>query len=217
MATQLNPKAVIFDWDDTIVSTWHATSAALNTALVAMGHAAWSEAEMRERTGPSARDLFKGLFGDDWQKADKIFYDTYQNTILDKIVMLEGAAETLRQLHEDGVYMAIVSNKRGSALRREVEHLELSKYFNKVVGAGDAPADKPDPSTIHMVLEGSGITAGADVYFIGDSATDMQCAHNAGCTPVLIETKLPPEDLLAKTPPAHRIKNHLQLMELFKR
>src|SRR5690606_28818849 len=58
------PRAVVFDWDDTIVDNWLSAFKALNTTLVHMGAEAWSEDEARRRSGPSARDLFTGLFGE---------------------------------------------------------------------------------------------------------------------------------------------------------
>ena len=36
-----------------------------------------------------------------------------------------------------------------------------------------------------MALDGSGIDAGPDVWFVGDAAIDVQCALNSGLTPVV--------------------------------
>ena len=210
------PKAVIFDWDDTIVDSWYTALEALNTALVAMGHTAWTDMEARQRAGQSARDLFQKLFGDEWQKADKIYYDTFTKVFANNMRVHDNVEDVLKALSEQGVYLAVVSNKRGTLLRAEAEHTGFDKYFGKIVGAGDAEADKPHPAPVHMALEGSGIAAGPDVWFIGDSPTDMLCALNALCTPVLIETKLPPEEMLKKHPPAKRFKKHNDIMEFIK-
>ena len=123
------------------------------------------------------------------------------------------AEEVLKALAKNKVYMAVVSNKRGHLLRAEAGHIKFDQYFGKIVGAGDAKADKPDPAPIHLALQDSGIAAGSDVWFVGDSHADMLCALNAGCIPILIETKPPPEEMLAKNPPLHRFKKHSDLME----
>jgi phosphoglycolate phosphatase len=210
------PSAIILDWDDTIVNTWYAATEALNAALAAMGHEPWTEDEMRRRAGPSARDMFRQLFGDEWEKADKVYYDTFRKIVLDKIQLVDGAAETLKTLHDKKIYLAVVSNKRGPLLRTEAEHLELHAYFNTIVGAGDAVSDKPDPAPVLLALKGSGIAPGPHVWFIGDSHTDMLCAKNAGCTGILIETKPPPDELLVKNPPAQRFKGHKDFMEFLR-
>ncbi len=212
------PRAVIFDWDDTLVDNWDTAFKALNTALVHMGAKPWTEEEARRRSGPSARDLFTGLFGADrWKEADKVYYDTFCALVLDNVKLHDRAEDFLKGLKENGVYMAVVSNKRNPLLSREVEHLGFNKYFTKVIGAGEAKADKPDPAPLLLALEGSGIPAGPDVWYIGDSHTDMMCALRAGCTAVLIETKPPPEDLLAQYPPTGRVRHHRDLMELLDR
>lgn len=210
------PRAVIFDWDDTVVDSWHIALKAMNAALTSMGESAWSDDEARRRAGPSARDIFLKLFNDRWHEADKIYYDTYERLIKGEMRLHDDIEEVLKALHARGVYLAVVSNKRGSLLRVEVGHAGFEKYFGRIVGAGDASVDKPDPAPVIMALEGSGILPGPDVWFIGDSHVDMICARNSGCTPVLIETKPPPEEVLAKNMPARRFPRHLELMEFIK-
>ncbi|TAL37702.1 MAG: HAD family hydrolase [Alphaproteobacteria bacterium] len=212
------PQAVIFDWDDTLVDNWNTAFKALNTALVHMGAPPWTEDEARRRSGPSAKDLFTQLFGADrWKEADKVYYDTFCALVLDNVRLHDKAEDFLNALQKNNIYMAVVSNKRGHLLRKEVEHLGFNRYFGKVIGAGDAAADKPDPAPLLLSLEGSGIPPGPAVWYVGDSHTDMMCALRAGCTAVLIETKPPPEDLLIKNPPTGRVRHHGDLMELLDR
>lgn len=211
--TILKPRAVIFDWDDTIVDTWPIALQALNTALLAMGRTAWSDDEARRRCGGSARDLYGQLFGDRWQEADKIHMDAYLRLSAQEERIHAHAEDVLKALSARKIYLAVVSNKRGPLLRADAARIRFDRYFGKIIGAGDAAADKPSPAPVHMALQDSGIAAGADVWFIGDSPTDMMCAINAGCTPILIETKPPPEEMLTGNPPARRFKAHKNIME----
>jgi phosphoglycolate phosphatase len=55
-----------------------------------------------------------------------------------------------------------------------------------VIGAGDAEADKPDPAPIHLALSRMGQVADRSVWYIGDTALDMQAARAAGVTAVLV-------------------------------
>lgn len=211
------PRAVIFDWDDTIVDNWAVALEALNTTLEHMGHDRWTDDEARRRSGQSARDLFSKLFGADrWQEADKVYTTKFYELVAKNTRTHDYVEDMLKALTGHGIYLAVVSNKRGPLLRHEAETLGFKKYFGNIVGAGDASADKPDPAPVLLALTGSGIAPGPDVWFIGDSHADMRCALNAGCTPVLIETKPPPEDVLAEHPPAHRFKHHGEIMELIR-
>ena len=209
------PRAVLFDWDDTVVNNWHIGVDAINTTLVHMGMEPWSEAEIRRRSGQSARDAFIILFGEErWQEADRVYYQTFLKLCRERGVQLvDGIGDVLAALARAGVYMGVVSNKRGDLLREDVARAGFTGYFGAIVGAGDAAADKPDPAPVALALNGSGITPARDVWFVGDSHTDMICAHRTGCSGILIETKPPPEDLLIKNLPARRFATHSMFME----
>lgn len=220
MAFEMNlplPKAVIFDWDDTVVDNWPLSVEAFNAMMRHMGHDEWDAETQLRRRGASAKDLLSELFGSRWEDASKFFYDYFVPRSQESFRLHDNIEDLLQSLSDAGVYLAIVSNKRGPALRQDVERSGFGKYFSAIVGAGDAAADKPDPAPVLKALEGSGIAPGPDVWFLGDSHIDMICAINSGCTPVLIETKVPPEDLLTANPPRQRFKKHLHIVEWLKK
>ncbi|RKQ73174.1 HAD family hydrolase [Oceanibaculum indicum] len=196
------PRAVLFDWDHTLVDNWDAIRAALNFTLVSFGQEAWTVEETRARVKASLRDSFPLLFGDRWEEARTLFLDHFAENHLAVLKPLPGAADLLAHLAAEGVYMGIVSNKRGPTLRLETAHLGWDRYFGRIIGAEDAPEDKPSPIPVSMALEGSGIAPGADVWFVGDTSIDMECAHNAGCVPVLVRDPLPDDPALKLHPPA---------------
>ncbi|MBU0723506.1 MAG: HAD family hydrolase [Alphaproteobacteria bacterium] len=195
------PRAVIFDWDHTLADNWDAIRAALNFTLVSFGQQEWTVEETRARVKASLRDSFPILFGDRWEEARTIFLDHFAQNHLAMLNPLAGSADLLAHLREKGVYLAIVSNKRGPTLRLEVDHLGWRGYFGQVIGAEDATADKPSPIPVGMALAGSGIEPGPDVWFVGDTSIDMECAHNAGCVPVLIRDPYPDDAALVQFPP----------------
>jgi phosphoglycolate phosphatase len=49
-----------------------------------------------------------------------------------------------------------------------------------------AAADKPDPAPVLLALRACRVAAGAQVWYVGDTALDMQAARAAGCTAVLL-------------------------------
>lgn len=198
------PDAVLFDWDSTLVDNWGGITRAMAATLSAFGQEPWDEPTVRARAKRSMRDSFPVLFGERWEEAATLFYDTFAEVHLQTLRPLPGAVDLLDALVEDRVPMAVVSNKSGRYVRSEVGHLGWSRYFHKVLGAQDAPRDKPAADPVHMALDGTGVTAGPTVWFVGDSAVDLACAHAAGCVPVLLHPDDPhPEDLTAHPPAAH--------------
>jgi phosphoglycolate phosphatase len=72
------------------------------------------------------------------------------------------------------------------------------------VGANDAPHDKPAVEAVDLALEGSGLTRGEAVWFVGDTDIDMLCAQRAGCLPVLLRAEPPaPEEFGEAAPRCH--------------
>lgn len=181
------PSAALFDWDNTLVDTFAGIHIALNETLTAYGLPPWSHEEACRRVAKSMRDTFPALFGERWREASETFQRCYAGHHLAHLRARPGAVNLLEVLDAAGVYLGVVSNKNGAFLRREIEHLGWQGYFGGVVGAADAEADKPARAPVDLALAGSGVTAGPDVWLIGDHPIDVECAAAAGCLPILVD------------------------------
>ncbi|MCH7888080.1 MAG: HAD family hydrolase [Proteobacteria bacterium] len=180
------PRAVLFDWDNTLVDSFGAIHLALNHTLEAFGLAPWSYDKACRCVAKSMRDSFPELFGARWREASDVFYASYAARHLEHVRPQPGAAALLEALNAAGVYLGVVSNKNGAYLRREVEHLGWGRSFGRVVGAADAKADKPARAAVDLALEGSGVAAGPDVWLVGDHPIDVECAVASGCLPIVV-------------------------------
>jgi phosphoglycolate phosphatase len=223
MLTYTKPKAVLFDWDNTLADTWPIIHEALHATFTAMGHQPWTIEQTKQNTHFSLRDAFPEMFGERWQEAREIYYDTFLKVHLEKLAILPQAVEVLEFLRSTGVFMGVVSNKTGKYLREEVEYLGWQKYFDVVIGATDAPTDKPTAAPLLLALKNSGISPASDVWLVGDAITDVECAFNAGCTPVFYGPYSLPLGYTDSHP--HRaedikhmrhVKDHAALLQLFK-
>ena len=211
------PKAVIFDWDNTLVNTWPIIHKALVETFNHYGLEAWTLEETRRRVKHSLRDSFPKLFGEKWEEAGKYYQKSYQSCHLQELESLPETEAVLKFLQEKGVYTVVVSNKKGPNLRKEVEHIGWNPYFRTLVGSDDAANDKPHADPVTMALAGSGIEAGADVWFVGDTTIDLECAKNTGCVPVLygeIEGE-PVNGELEGFAVRHHTRSHSDLLKLF--
>ncbi len=189
------PKALLFDWDNTLVDSWVVIHHALAVTFEAMGREPWTLAETRRKVRKSARDSFPDLFGSKAEEATEIFYRTYEADHLAQLTPRPGAATMLGDLAAtEDLFLGVVSNKKGDLLRREAAHLEWDRYFAAVVGATDAPRDKPAPEVVDFALAGTGIAPGPEVWFVGDTDIDLLCAQNSGCSGVLLRETAPGHD-----------------------
>lgn len=196
----VRPRAILFDWDNTLVDSWTTIHEALNLVMTAMGKAAWTLAETKARVRLSLRESFPVHFGARWEEARDIYLDCFRAIHLERLSPLPGCGELLGQLAGESIFLGVVSNKTGALLRREADHLGWSRYFGKIVGAGDAEVDKPDAAPVRLALAPSGIGAGEAVWFVGDTGVDMECAGNSGCVPVLLGGEPASQELSGCTP-----------------
>lgn len=206
------PAAIIFDWDNTLVNSWGTIHVALANTFEAMGFEAWTMEQVKQRVARSMRDSFPLIFGDNWEKAAEIYQQNFRSIHLQKLESLPNAENVLKYLEQTQIYIAIASNKKGDTLRKEITHIGWGKYFSNIVGASDTANDKPAPDPVYKALEGSSIVASKQVWFIGDSAVDMECAHASGCLPVWYGEE--PQEL--QYPFSQIVANHLKLLELLK-
>jgi phosphoglycolate phosphatase len=180
------PRAILFDWDNTLVDNWSVIAEAMNAVFGAFDMPRWTLAETMARTRASLRDSFPKMFGERTKEAGQIFSDYFAARHLQQLREMPGADDLLRGLAGRGLHLGIVSNKRGHFLRLEAEHLGWTGHFARLIGAADAPEDKPAIAPVELALAGSGVPRGRDVWFVGDADIDIVCAINAGCFPVLL-------------------------------
>jgi phosphoglycolate phosphatase len=179
------PAAILWDWDNTLVDGWAAIEAGLNATFRAFAMPEWDRATVLARVRGSLRDTFPGMFGAEWERARDIFYAEVSARHLHVLNPMPGAADALAAAARVGP-QAVVSNKQGPLLRAEAAHLGWDRHFGALVGAGDAARDKPDAAPLLMALGALGIGASDAVWYVGDTALDMQAARAAGCRAVLL-------------------------------
>ena len=125
------PRALIFDWDNTLVDTWPTIHEALRQTFEAMDVEPWTLEETRQRVRRSMRETFPELFGDRWIRARDVFYDAYERVHLTGLTPCVGASEGLAALAVRDLYLGVISNKTGRYLRSEARHLGWHDYFGR--------------------------------------------------------------------------------------
>jgi len=179
------PHAIIFDWDNTLVDTWPVIHHAMVLTFQDMGHEPWTLEQTKERVRRSMRDAFPELFGERWEEAGKKYQQHYLSSHLLTLEQLPRALEVLEAIKKAGIHCVVVSNKKGPTLRKEVENIGWAGYFNSVVGADDAARDKPHKDPVLLAFDKTHIVPNPNVWFVGDSDVDLECALNTGCTAIL--------------------------------
>ena len=185
MKKLIKPRAILFDWDNTLVDTWPLIHHALNMTLRHMGQPEWAAERVRSEIKQSMRDSFPAMFGERWKDAAAHYQTSYRAIHLEALAPLPDVVAMLAAIERREVFVGVVSNKMGATLRKEIEHLAWEDYFDVAIGAGDAARDKPHADPVLLALQDTGIDPASDVWFVGDTGVDLEVAKVTGCTPLL--------------------------------
>ena len=168
-------KVILWDWDNTLADTFGAIFAAQNDARVQYGLTPWTKEESKAAMNTSGRNLIKDVFGEEKAAEVRSYFLTRYAKHADALELKDGAKEVLRTAKELGFINILASNKAVPILRNEVSAMEISDYFDRLIGAEDTPNDKPSKDFTDAALLGFDVEK---IISIGDGKADIQMAHN---------------------------------------
>lgn len=185
---------VIFDLDGTLVDTAPDLAAALRSTLQARGLKGPSDEDVRPMIGGGAGLMVRRAFeaerpGTGEREIDAAladFLDEYQANISVRSRPFPGVVEALEWLAARGSRLGVCTNKFEAFSHALLRDLRLDHYFGAVMGGDSLPVRKPDGGHILGVIRKLGGRADESVM-VGDSATDVSAARNAG-VPVVVVT-----------------------------
>ena len=176
-------KLAIFDLDGTLLDTIDDLKEAVNHAMSLRGFPTFTRDEVMAMVGHGARNLMRkalpvGHKDDDMVDAAYDDFRAYYITHIDVHTKpFPGIHDLLTQLHQEGVMLAVASNK----FQEGTEHL-IKEFFPEIPfvavlgGRPDFPL-KPDPEIVGEVMRKADVDK-EDAVMIGDSDTDMETAAN---------------------------------------
>lgn len=180
-------KAVLFDYDGTIMDTEPAIMASYRHLFRTYR----TEEEFTEELqtavlGPSLNEMAEKLFPD--RDPDQMVeeYRVYQRTkAMDLIHLMPGATELLQLLKAASIPVGLVSARVTDSMQRHLRHFNLEGCFDTVVGQDMVRNGKPDPEGIHLALSRLNLRASdGEMFYIGDSITDIAAGKNAGISTI---------------------------------
>lgn len=179
-------KAVLFDLDGTLSDSLASMALATNKALEQCGlpkipvdsyryHCGYGAKIMVERALIEAGDKeLKYL-----DKAYEAYQDVFRKDCTFHVKPYDGIPELIAGLKEQGIKIAVVSNKPHERTLDVVEKLFGLETFDVVKGMKEGEKGKPDPAGALEVAERFGVTP-SECAFVGDTNVDMRTGTNAG-------------------------------------
>ena len=187
----MKKRLVIFDLDGTLLNTIADLAVATNEALRAMGYPTHAEEVIQTFVGNGVSKLLERSMPLDKRTEENIalvrrhFMAYYDQHNADLSTPYPGISEMLSRLQEDGVMLAVASNKYQSATEKLIAHYFPHINFVCVLGQRQGIPVKPSPDIVHEIMEKANVGK-SDTLYVGDSGVDMQTAINAGIDSVAV-------------------------------
>ncbi len=177
--------AVIFDLDGTLLDTITDLKESMNHVMVDMGLETFTIDEVKHMVGLGVdifidRVIAKRKIGTDrfaWIKERYLGY--YIRAMNDNTAPYPGIEAMLDIFVEADVKLAVLSNKPEDQVMSVIQSYFPDIRFSLVFGKRDEYPLKPDPTSLYVIIEELGVPKDRILY-VGDTATDMETAVNAG-------------------------------------
>jgi phosphoglycolate phosphatase-like HAD superfamily hydrolase len=101
---------------------------------------------------------------------------------------LSHSRELLEFLSRNQIPAGVISNKQHVILGKEITHMGWMPLLSFYIGAGITERDKPAPDQLLRAAAETGFSGREnELWYVGDTETDMEAAHAAGFIPVFIK------------------------------
>ena len=198
-------KACIFDLDGTLTDTLESLTVSVNKTLEEMDMPSISSEQCRSFVGNGARRLMEKALaaaGDaELNRIDEgmeVYGRVFAENCTYHVGPYDGITAMLKSLKEQGLRLAVLSNKPHQQSVDVVTSVFGKDTFDVVQGQCDGIPRKPDPTGVFQILEGLGIEPSESIY-VGDSDVDMKTGKAAGLFTVGVTWGFRSKELLVET------------------
>jgi len=207
-------RAVLFDFDGTLIDGYPAITASVNHVRGLHGLAPLPEAEVRRHVGRGPEQLMRATVGGGDVAADVAAYKAHHPSVLRSGTrLLPGAAEALAALSARGLLLAVCSNKPVAFTRELLQLLGVADRFALALGPEDVARPKPAPDLLREGLRRLGVAADEALY-VGDMTVDIETARGAGVAVWVVPTGSDDVDALTRAKPDRLLRDLHELTVL---
>lgn len=172
-------KVCIFDLDGTLTNTLDSLTFSTNETLKEMGLGQITKEQCRMFVGNGSRVLLEKALhscGEDnperLDEAMRIYGRIFDANCTYHVVPYEGITDMLKTMKDQGLKLAVLSNKPHTQAVHVVEEIFGRETFQWIQGQKEGVPRKPDPTAAVQISERLGAAPSETVY-IGDSEVDV--------------------------------------------
>ncbi len=206
-------EGVLFDWDGTLINSYHADTSAYLAMFKEMG-IAWGLEELEKNYSPNWYQVYRaaGLTRKHWQDADRAWRAHYAKH---RPKLVAGARRILSRVGNTH-HLGLVTSGDRDRVTRQLREFRLTRLFAARVCSGDTLRKKPHPEPLRLALRQMELEPSACVY-VGDAAQDVEMAQSAGVRAIGVLGPFPTEKRLRAAQPEFLIGSIEELPDILKK
>jgi HAD superfamily hydrolase (TIGR01509 family) len=183
-------RAVVFDFDGTLVDASEAICLSFNEVLVSHGLMPWEDRSIRRMIGRPLREMFSTAHPAAAPGEIERLVAEYRAIFLPISVKLArplpGCREAVQMLARTSK-LAIATSRAGPGALRILEAMDLHLFFQAIIGIYDVERPKPDAEPVLRALERLGVPP-CQAALVGDTPDDVVAGKAGGVFTIGITT-----------------------------
>ncbi|HEY6946387.1 MAG TPA: HAD family hydrolase, partial [Candidatus Acidoferrum sp.] len=215
MGTKQKPclRGVLFDWDGTLIDSYHADTSAYLAMFKEMG-IRWGIQELERHYSPNWYQVYRAakLPRKLWSEADRAWRVHYAKH---KPQLISGVRRVLAEVARKHDLGLVTSGDRDRVVR-QLREFRLTRLFLAQVCSGDTRRKKPHPEPLKLALQQMELEAACCVY-VGDAPQDVEMARRAGVRAIGVLGPFPTEKRLRAARPECLIDSLEELPDILDR
>ncbi|MEZ5527781.1 MAG: HAD-IA family hydrolase [Gammaproteobacteria bacterium] len=215
----MNIKAVIFDWDGTVVDSVEHITNSLHQAAAELGFPTLEKAAYRDIIGlgmvDALRRLYPGLQAPDIETIRQAYSRHFFARETTAQQIFTGMSELINSLGERGIGRAVATGKSRRGLDAALHSSGLQAHFD-VTRCADETRSKPDPLMLKEILAHFDIDV-RDAVMIGDTTYDLEMAERIGMPSIGVRWGVHDDDALAQHSPLALVSTVDELQQILAR
>jgi pyrophosphatase PpaX len=206
-------EGVLFDWDGTLINSYHADSSAYLAMFQEMG-IPWGIQELEKNYSPNWYHVYRaaGLQRSRWNDADRAWRAHYAKH---SPKLIAGARRVLARL-ANAHHLGLVTSGDRDRVAKQLREFRLISIFATRVCSGDTLRKKPHPEPLRLALRKMKLDPLACVY-VGDAPQDVEMARRAGVRAIGVLGPFPTEKRLRAARPDFLLESLEELPDALKR
>jgi pyrophosphatase PpaX len=187
-----NVRAVLFDWDGTLLDSYQADQKAYLAMFRAMG-IPWRVEDLQRHYSPDWYRVYRAarLPRAHWQRADRVWRLHYRR----QRPMLLPHAKTVLRTMGNLFRLGLVTSGSRTRVLQQLSGFGLMRLFAARVYSESAAYRKPHPAPLRLALHNLRI-APSDAVYVGDSPEDILMAQRSGVRTVAVLGPFPTHERL---------------------